>query len=493
MFPKDVYFGIKNRWENSMGLHLSYRPVTKKSKGVNTTSPLYLRIRSSDGNTESTINTGVDIDHKYWKNGSVSIRHPNYTTVQRMITKVREDVEKIIVDLSDKDKVPSPKLIKRKYDELINTKEKGTLKPLTFSESWKKFLYKKEVETSFYTHRMYKQLYKRLKEFSNDCKVQLSFEYICSEDFELDYKQWSINEREHTNSYIRKNLTSLKSFLNYCERNQYTDVKIRDFKKPKELERKEIIYLTREEVLKLSQTKKYDYQGGIGYRKEIVQIKDFDRNGKERFVNNWELSKDLFLIMCVLGCRWSDIHHLTWDSQNFDNETFTWENQKTKKYTTVPLDPVGIEILKKYGKGKSREMKLFPKYSQQKFNETIKKICKDMGFTRLVSISTMMGTKTVNTNKVPLYQEVSSHTGRRTFIMNLLKKGLDYKTIMTMTGHSDVKSLMKYISVDDDRVELGRNIYSESNSEFEDVKSLFNRLNDENKLKVIDYIKLHLK
>lgn len=110
-----------------MGLHLSYRPVTKKSKGVNTTSPLYLRIRSSDGNTESTINTGVDIDHKYWKNGSVSIRHPNYTTVQRMITKVREDVEKIIVDLSDKDKVPSPKLIKRKYDELINTKEKGTL------------------------------------------------------------------------------------------------------------------------------------------------------------------------------------------------------------------------------------------------------------------------------------------------------------------------------------------------------------------------------
>jgi integrase len=476
-----------------MSLHLSYRPVTKKNKDGLSTSPLYLRIRSSVENSESTINTGVDVEIKYWRNGSVSPRHPNFTTIQRMITKVREDVEKIILDLIESNKVPSPKLIKKKYDELIQIREQGTLHPVSFSDSWEKFLYKKKVETSFYTYRMYNQLYKRLQEFSKDIKVTLSFEYICSEDFELDYKQWSIDKRGHTNSYIRKNLTSLKSFLNYCERNQYTDIRIRNYKKPRELEKKEIIYLTRNEVLKLSETKKYDYKENKVYRKEIVQIKDFDRNGKELYFNNWELSKDLFLMMCVLGCRWSDIHHLTWDSQNFDNETFTWENQKTKKYTTVPLDPIGIEILKKYGKGKSRDMKIFPKYSQQKFNDSIKKVCKDMGFKRLVSISTMMGTKTIRTNKVPLYQEVSSHTGRRTFIMNLLKKGLDYKTIMTMTGHSDVKSLMKYISVDEDRVELGRNIYSESDVNFEDIKSLFNLLTDENKQKVIEYVKLHLR
>lgn len=42
------------------------------------------------------------------------------------------------------------------------------------------------------------------------------------------------------------------------------------------------------------------------------------------------------------------------------------------------------------------------------------------------------------------------------------KKGHDYKTFMSMTRHSDIKSLMKYVSVDDGRIEVGRNLYSNS-------------------------------
>ena len=46
---------------------------------------------------------------------------------------------------------------------------------------------------------------------------------------------------------------------------------------------------------------------------------------------------------------------------------------------------------------------------------------------------------------------------------------------MSMTGHSDIKSLMKYVSVDDGRIEVGRNLYSNSEDRESDVQKLFDQ------------------
>lgn len=476
-----------------MGINLSWRIVKKKNNKGDESNPIYLRIRTSDGSSETTINTGKSVESKYWDSGNISTNHPDYTNIMRTLNKVRQDVEDIIVEFEESNKVPNPKLVKKEYESLIQQRKDDTVQPLSFKECWEKFLHKKKVETSFYTHRMYEQLYERLKEFAKYQKVKLTFDYILSDDFEIDFKEWSWKEKKHKNSYVRKNLTSLKSFLNYCVSNGYLDKRIGNFNKPKVHNRKEIIYLTKEEVLKLSECTKYNYEPNKSYPKEIVPIEDVNRYGTKRYFNNWELAIDIMVFMCTIGCRWNDIHYLTWDAQNFDNETFTWENQKTKKYTTVPLDNIGIEILKKYGKSKSREMRLFPKYSLVKFNKTIKKVFKDLNMNRLVSTSKMMGTKSVDTKKKPLHKVVSSHTGRRTFIMNLLEKGLDYKTIMSMTGHSDVKSLMKYISVDESRVEMGRNLYSGNDNRVVEFEKIFKKLSKDSQDKVIDYMKLFLK
>ena len=135
-------------------------------------------------------------------------------------------------------------------------------------------------------------------------------------------------------------------------------------------------------------------------------------------------------------------------------------------------------------------MKIFPYYSQVKFNVLLKKICKEVNLNRLVSVSTLMGSSSVNTEKRPLYEVISSHSCRRTFIMNLLSKGIDYKTIMTMTGHSDVKSLMKYVSVNSERIELGRDIYSDTSSTKSQFEILFNKLTKVEQEKVLDYMRM---
>ena len=476
-----------------MGINLTFRVISKPDSDPDTEVPIQLRIRSTDGSTETTLNSGSKIPLRYWKNGNVVPKYPSYTTVSRQLTKIRQDIEEIVVKMEEENIVPNPSIVRRRYEKERELKDKNSTRFLSYEECWEKFLNKKRVESSPNTLIMYRMLYERLRDFSSDTKVKMGFDYLTSLDFETDFKQWSWEVRNHRNSFVRKNLTSIKSFLNFCVNNGLVDIKLRNYQKPKELEKVEVVFLTKEEVLKLHNFQKYDISSGSDFPPSVSLMRDLDKNGDERFFTNYELTRDLFLFMCVIGCRWGDLHTLTWDSKNFDNETFTWENQKTKKFTTVPLDKIGIDILKKYGKGKNRTMKIFPKYSQVKFNKLLKKICKEVNLNRLVSISTLMGTRSVNTEKKPLYEVISSHSGRRTFIMNLLSKGIDYKTIMTMTGHSDVKSLMKYVSVGSERIELGRDIYSDSGSTKSQFESLFDRLSKEEQEKVIDYMKLYLR
>lgn len=476
-----------------MGINLTFRVISKPDSDSDTELPVQLRIRSTDGSTETTLNTGTKVPLRYWKNGTVSQKYPNYTTVSRQLTKIRQDIEEIVVEMEEQNIVPSPSTVRRNYELERELKEKNSNRFLTYEECWVKFLNKKKVETSPNTLIMYRMLYGRLKDFSTDTKVMMGFDYLTSMDFETDFKKWSWEVRNHRNSFLRKNLTSIKSFLNFCVQNGFIDIKLRNYQKPREMEKSEVVYLTKEEVLKLHSFDKYDLDKGSNFPSSVFPIRDVDKNGKERFFSNYELTRDLFLLMCVIGCRWGDLHTLTWDSQNFDNETFMWENQKTKKFTTVPLDKIGIEILKKYGRGKTRTMKILPYYSQVKFNVLIKKICKELNLNRLVSVSTLMGTRSIDTEKRPLYEVVSSHSGRRTFIMNLLSKGIDYKTIMTMTGHSDVKSLMKYVSVSSERIELGRDIYSDTGSNKSQFEILFNKLSKDEQEKVMEYMRLFLR
>ena len=46
----------------------------------------------------------------------------------------------------------------------------------------------------------------------------------------------------------------------------------------------------------------------------------------------------------------------------------------------------------------------------------------------------------------------STHSTRRTFITRLYERGVDIHTIQRITGHSDLKSLIRYIDVDPERI-----------------------------------------
>ena len=50
----------------------------------------------------------------------------------------------------------------------------------------------------------------------------------------------------------------------------------------------------------------------------------------------------------------------------------------------------------------------------------------------------------ITTLKKPLFERISTHTARRSFVTNMKLKGIQDSEIMKMTGHKDGKTLAKY-------------------------------------------------
>ena len=98
-------------------------------------------------------------------------------------------------------------------------------------------------------------------------------------------------------------------------------------------------------------------------------------------------------------------------------------------------------ILKKY----DTNLKGFPKsISNQKFNQYIKEVLKIVGFTQ--------NGRLISEPEKPLYDCVSSHTCRRSFITNLYLDGCSLYDIMKISGHRTEKALLTYIKVSNIRV-----------------------------------------
>ena len=131
---------------------------------------------------------------------------------------------------------------------------------------------------------------------------------------------------------------------------------------------------------------------------------------------------------------------------------FKYYQSKTKSESIPRVNEVSWEIYKKYSRGKNRGDYLFPRTERgkfihdQKFNKHIKKICKIIGLNRTI-LMRRLGTsgKEKSREMKPLHDLVSSHSGRRTYIYNMVVDG-NYNTqeLKKMVGHKTDKVFHGY-------------------------------------------------
>lgn len=187
---------------------------------------------------------------------------------------------------------------------------------------------------------------------------------------------------------------------------------------------------------------------------ELQMLADLELTGFEAKV------RDLFLIGAGTGQRFSD--YCRYSPDNF-YRTFSGVpllsviSQKTDVPAKIPLNifPWLIPTLEKYDYSS-------PKMSMQKFNETIKEVCRKAELDETVlKVDQYMGRRArVEKYYVPKYQEVASHTCRRSFATNLYRMGYKLGQIMPMTGHVTEAQLREYIGIDaeENAEEIARSI-----------------------------------
>lgn len=165
---------------------------------------------------------------------------------------------------------------------------------------------------------------------------------------------------------------------------------------------------------------------------EIEAMYELSLTGKE------ETARDLFVLQCWTGQRFSDIQNLSNAIVRDAANGKVLEIIQTKKNhkVTIPLLPVALEILNKY------DYKL-PSIDQTTMLKYIKQAGKKSGITRLHNVTNHRGDSII-TEQIELYKLIGTHTARRSFISNMLKRGYDSHILMKITGHSTEEAFKKY-------------------------------------------------
>ncbi|MHC1705694.1 MAG: tyrosine-type recombinase/integrase [Tenuifilaceae bacterium] len=125
---------------------------------------------------------------------------------------------------------------------------------------------------------------------------------------------------------------------------------------------------------------------------------------------------------------------------------------KTGYVKTLPLNNFALQILKKY-KGEENPLS---KMSIQNINEYLKEGCKNIaskqtsktGFNRLVIKKSVIGIETKEEYFL-LYDSITFHTARKTFITNSIMLGVNIKAVQDMGAPKKEKDLKKYLKITD--------------------------------------------
>lgn len=168
---------------------------------------------------------------------------------------------------------------------------------------------------------------------------------------------------------------------------------------------------------------------------EIEQLYNLKLDGSSEKV------RDIFVLLCYVGQRFSDIEKLNNGIVKNTQNGKIIEIAQTKRNhkVTIPLLPISEEILTKY----NYKLPIFSAYT---VTSLIKKIGREANITRLHIVQSDRGGK-VSEERKEACELIGTHTARRSFISNMLKRGYDSSILMKITGHSTMESFKKYIKL----------------------------------------------
>jgi integrase len=271
---------------------------------------------------------------------------------------------------------------------------------------------------------------------------------------------------------VGKYIKTIKSFLNYCYfQKEITEIPISYKKIVVDKEHgAEIVHLTKDE---LEQVKKEVFYSGWYGKSEL------DLTDREKLIGQ------IFVFLCSTGFSYVDftnlrLHHIQVETNRLENEKYVTieisrQKLKTIHKSIIPIVDVTIDILLEWvvidrdfysydqttlkqkkslleqmlksiekGKIKKEHHPRLVKYiPAQVFNREVKKVLEKIGLTRTVNLVWMVKNEKMEKSS-HLWEIVSSHTGRRTYVTLSLEQGVSHHHLMLSTGHTKTSTLLNY-------------------------------------------------
>ena len=265
------------------------------------------------------------------------------------------------------------------------------------------------------TREVYDSLKALLKAYSPDVSMkhiddkwmQGLILYMCKE---------GMTNRTQSNYY-----RVLKTFLNSC------DISL-NFKPKFKVVENDVVYLTKAELHNIYTVKlKIDNR----YKKYSEKIASAVR--------------DIFVVQCLTGLRYSDMIHIYKENIQEDEEGkyIVLITKKTMKRLKIYFNDRALHILEMWDW-------TLPHYDLKVMNHWLPLIAKQAGVKGRVEVVRMIGSKRIVVYKEK-WEVIKTHTARRTFISLMLEEGENIATIRSITGHSQLSSFSRYIAVSDEK------------------------------------------
>lgn len=432
------------------------------------------------------VTTGVAVRLNNWNpNGENPVRRSDskYKFKNLQLKHKMVELETIIQNIELNGQIPETTLVKLHLKKELNKKEIETKKEFDFLIMVGEYINTVLSDVRF-TNGYRRNVVNSLNQFVYYIKEEIGTTFFpitdFTEDFQKRYFNYSVEKKNRSNHTIQKQFKHLKSFVKWCFKNGYVDSPLETIKINTNFQ-KEIIYLKRDEILKLYQYCDFDYENPNHSKYTSEYFSDELKNGRVSTYTNWEVYKDMLVFGCGLGCRFSDLVSLKIDNYEYGEErtngyfVFRMKKSRVGKQVRVPINQLTFQIWKKYSKNKTRYDYIFPRtpqgnpISNQKMNKHLKEIGKLVGLTRWIQNPSYTSDGKVKEGtdiRRPLYEFITSHIIRRTFIREGINNNIPYHIIMSMSGHSDEKVFQGYFStIDEELDKSGKMMFSITNEE----------------------------
>ena len=361
-----------------------------------------LRLFFNYSNNVLKYSVNLSIDPKLWDNKKCRIKHQSKNSIE--INNFLNNVYKHILDIYHKQALKgrvNNKLLKKELDIRLNKIEQED-----FFEYMLRYINQKN-ELKPKTKQNYLQTYNTLKKFECDTNYTICFDTI-NLDFYYRFQHYMFNTLNHALNTFGKRIRFIKTIMNYATDigvNKNLSFQKKDFKALEEKIKRE--FLSVDEVQIINQ---FEYKGKL------------------------QESKDVFVLMCFMGIRFSDYRKIT--KNNISNNHLDIIMTKTNEIVSIPIHPNAMKIIKNWDYN-------LPRISNPRLNRDIKSICKDAGIDQIVQ------------KNIPKYKLISCQTARRSFATNGYISNVSTRDLMRITGHKKESTFLNYVQLKRD-VNLSR-------------------------------------